>query len=314
MSPLREGVEQYLSLRRHLGFELRRAGRLLATFVDFLEAEGATHITTEDAVRWAVMPAQAQQATWSTRLGVVRRFATWMSARDTRTEVPPHGLLCGRYRRQHPYIYSDDEIRIIVSDARALACSRDLRGPTYSTLFGLLAVSGLRIGEAVALDRHDVDLEQGILSIRRAKFGKSRFVPVHPSTLSALRAYADIRDRVVPRCATLAFFVSARGERITQGAAQGNFAIVSRRIGLRPATGTRRGRGPRLHDMRHRFAARTLIDWYRAGLDVEREMPKLSTYLGHVHVNDTYWYIEAVPELLQLATERLMRTRTQGES
>ena len=163
----------------------------------------------------------------------------------------------------------------------------------------------MRVNEVVSLDRRDVDLDLGILHIRRTKFRNSRYVPVHATTVTALKQYAEIRDRLFPAPSTPAFFVSERGRRISVNTADYNFAKVSQQVGLRmPAK--YHGRGPRLHDLRHRFATRTLIQWYRAGLDVERELPKLSTYLGHVHVNDTYWYLEAMPELLQLATERLM--------
>ncbi|HEX8800925.1 MAG TPA: tyrosine-type recombinase/integrase, partial [Terriglobales bacterium] len=180
-----------------------------------------------------------------------------------------------------------------------------LRARTFTTLFGLLAAAGMRVNEVVSLDRRDVDLKLGILHIRRTKFRKSRYVPVHATTVTALKQYAEIRDRLFPAPSTPAFFISERGRRISVHAAHYNFAKVSQQVGLRmPAK--YHGRGPRLHDLRHRFATRTLVQWYRAGLDVERELPKLSTYLGHVHVNDTYWYLEAVPELLQLATERLI--------
>ena len=168
----------------------------------------------------------------------------------------------------------------------------------------------MRVSEALALDREDVDLEQGILTIRRTKFRKSRLVPLHESTCQVLAAYARARDRVVRRPTTAAFFLSECGTRVTGCTTRGNFAQVSRAVGLRQAVpGRRHGRGPRLHDLRHRFAVRTLVDWYRSGVDVERELPKLATYLGHVHVNDTYWYIEAVPELLELATRRLENRR-----
>jgi integrase len=180
-----------------------------------------------------------------------------------------------------------------------------MRALTYATLFGMLAAAGLRIQEALALDRNDVDLHAGILSVRRTKFGKSRFVPVHDSSRRALVRYAERRDVILPRPASKAFLLSERGTRVTQCSARYNFAVVSRGVGLRAATRDgRHGHGPRLHDMRHRLAARTLVRWYQQGRDVERELPKLATYLGHVHVADTYWYIEAVPELLRLATER----------
>ena len=188
-----------------------------------------------------------------------------------------------------------------------------LRALTYTTLLGLLASTGLRPGEALALDRSDVDLDTGILSIRQTKFGKSRFVPIEPSTRAALQQYADRRDARCVRPRSQAFLLSERGQRVHGSAARRMFAVMSCAIGLRPAIGARRwGRGPRLQDFRHTFATRRLVEWYRAGLDVERELPKLSTYLGHVEVGLTYWYIEAVPELLALASERLVKPHRPG--
>lgn len=310
MSTLREALKKYLKLRRNLGSQLRGVDSALRNFVAFAERESVSYITTDLALRWALEPPQAQPATWASRLRMVRGFAVWLSATDRRTEVPPVGLLPYRYQRQRPYIYSDAEIEAIVGAAGQLASPKGLKGHTYSTVFGLLSVTGMRVSEVLALDREDVDLEEGILRIRRTKFGKSRLVPLHDSTRQVLLAYADERDRVVARPVTTAFFLSERGTRVTQWATRYNFAKVSREVGLRsPVKGCRHGHGPRLHDMRHRFAACTLVDWYRAGVDVERELPKLATYLGHVHVNDTYWYIEAVPELLELATRRLENRR-----
>jgi integrase len=229
---------------------------------------------------------------------MVRRFAAWHSATESRTEIPAPGLLPHRYQRKTPH-YSDEEIASLLRRAAQLPSPKGLRAPTYTTLFGILAVT-------------DVDLDQGILTIRRTKFGKSRHVPVHPSTVDALRKYAETRDRILAK-PTPAFFVSEHGTRITEWIARYTFARLSQQLGLRSIAKSH-GRGPRLHDMRHRFAARTLIHWYRAGLDVERELPKLATYLGHVHVNETYWYLEAVPELLQLATDRLLRNGKEDRS
>jgi integrase len=236
---------------------------------------------------------------------MVRRFAAWRRVTDPRTEVPPDGLLPYRYCRNPPYIYTDEEIERLIAAAAELPSANGLKACSYSTLFGLLSVTGLRVSEALMLDRADVDLAQGILSIRRTKFGKSRLVPVHRSTGDVLESYDEQRTRVFPHPATPAFFLSERGGRITEWSARYTFAKLSQRIGLRAAA-KGHGRGPRIHDMRHRFAARTLLQWYRTGVDVERELPRLATYLGHVHVNETYWYLEAVPELLQLATKRLV--------
>lgn len=288
MKPLEQALKDYLHIRRCLGFRLREPESLLRNFVMFLQAEGASHITRELAVRWATQPAKDQPATWAGRLGIVRRFAIWHSAIDPRTEVPPAGLLPHRYRRKPPHIYSDEEIEKILRQTQQLHSPKGLRARTYTTLIGLLVATGMRVNEALGLNRTDVDVKLGILYIRRTKFGKSRYVPVHPSTVRALKNYAEARDRVVPTALTPAFFISEQGRRITEWTARYTFAKLCQRIGLRTeAKG--HGRGPRLMDMRHRFAARTLIHWYRAGLDVEREFPKLSTYLGHVHINDTYW-------------------------
>src|SRR4051794_6308203 len=307
MSKLRQAAEQYLQLRRDLGYKLRETGRRLEDFVAFAEREGASHVTTDLALRWAQQPAGVQPATWASRLRIVRRFALWLNAADRRTEVPPPGLLPGRYLRKRPYIYSDAEIRDLVRRAGQLASAAGLKGRTYATIFGLLAVTGMRVSEVVALDREDVDLDEGILRIRRTKFGKSGLVGVHDPPRQVLAEYARERDRIVRRPAAPAFFLSEGGDRVTACAARFNFAKVSREVGLRAPTAGRHGRGPRLHDMRHRFAVCTLLRWYRAGIDVEREIPKLATYLGHVHVNETYWYLEAVPELLELAASRLER-------
>jgi integrase len=307
MSELRKAMEEYIGLRRALGAKLKGVDGDLRRFVAYAESEGAGHITADLAVRWARQSGGKEPGTWADRLRMVRGFAAWRRATDPQTEVPSKGLLPFRYRRKTPYVYSDEEIEQVITAAAELPSSKGMRGATYSTLFGLLAVTGMRLGEVLALNREDVDLLEGIVVIRLTKFHKSRLVPIHDSTRRALSNYAEQRDRVFPRPVSPAFFVSDTGSRPTCWAAEYNFAKVSQQIGLRkPMERHRHGHGPRLHDMRHRFAARTLVDWYRAGLDVEREMPRLATYLGHVHVNQTYWYLEAVPELLHLATERLV--------
>ena len=305
MKRLEQALNEYLRIRRSLGYRLREPEGLLRNFIAFLQAERVSYITRRVALRWATQPAKAQPATWAGRLGILRRFAIWHSATEPRTEIPPAGLLPHRYRRKPPHIYSDEEIEIVLRESQQLPSPNGLRARTYTTLFGLLVATGMRVNEALGLDRVDVDLERGILYIRRTKFGKSRYVPVHASTVAALKKYAEVRDRVFPAPLIPAFFISEKNSRTTEWMARYTFAKLSQRVGLR-ASAKGHGHGPRLQDMRHRFAARTLIHWYRAGLDVERELPKLSTYLGHVHVNDTYWYLEAVPELLQLATDRLI--------
>lgn len=302
MSPLRKAVEDYLAMRRALGFKLRLPAGMLRAFASFLERERASHITTALAVRWATQPVGVQPAQWANRLGVVRRFAQFLSASDPRTEVPPLGLLPYRYQRRPPYIYQDAEIGQLLRAAGRIDSATGLRPASYSTLIGLLAVSGLRISEAIALDDADVDLAAGVLTIRRTKFGKSRLVPLHPSTTRALRRYLRTRDRIRPRRPSAAVFVGEQGRRLTEWAVRWTFNKLSRETGLRGPTDRR---GPRLHDLRHRLAVKTLIGWYRQGADVEARLPVLSTYLGHGHLTDTYWYLSAVPELLRLAAERL---------
>lgn len=299
---LREALEEYLKVRRMFGFKLRIPGSLLRKFVTYAEREAASFITRELAVRWATQPKNCQPHQWANRLSMVRTFARYVSAMDPRTEIPPEGLLPHRFHRKSPYLYTDEEIVRLIEAARQLPSPLELRAFTYATLFGLLAVTGMRMSEPIALDRDDVDLTRGILTVRRTKFGKSRIVPIHASTLEELRRYAELRDRMCPRAQTRSFFVSERGTRLTEWSVRWTFVHLSRQIGLR---GPEDSRGPRLHDLRHGFAIETLLRWYRTGVDVEQHLPELSTYLGHIHVHDTYWYISAVPELLQLATLRL---------
>jgi integrase len=310
MKPLEQALNDYVSVRRSLGFRFQTPAILLRSFVVFLQAEGASHITRELALRWALQPAKVQPSTWTARLGMVRRFAIWCSATEPLTEIPPADLLPHTYRRKPPHIFSDEEIERLLRKTQQLPSPKGLRAHTFTTLFGLLMVTGMRVSEALGLEKPDIDFDHGILHIRCGKFGKSRYVPIHPSTVEALKKYAQARDHLFPSPLTLAFFLSERGTRITNGMTEYTFAKLSQQIGLR-LQAKHHGRGPRLHDMRHRFAVRTLIDWYRAGLDAERELPKLATYLGHVHVKNTYWYLEAVPELMQLAIDRLIQREAQ---
>lgn len=310
MSRLSEDLDRYLAIRRGFGFSLDTAERVLRRFIAFAEREGAEHIGVALFLRWRETFGRANPQTWSRRLSMVRLFAQWLSGIDPRHEVPPRTLIPGRCRRARPYIYSDDEIRRILGAATELPSINGIRALTCSTLFGLIAVSGLRIGEAVSLDTADVDLETGILTLRRGKGGKARLLPLAASTTRRLAAYAGERDRLLGATPE-PFFVSDRGGRLTAGGARGNFAAVCQTIGLRPPEKYRRhGRGPRLHDLRHTFAVRTLIDWYRTGQDPAREMIKLTSYLGHASPAHTYWYIEAVPELLELASDRAAASLT----
>lgn len=306
MTPLLKAVDDYLKLRRRLGYKLRDSGTYLHDFALFLERERASHITTDLALRWAMQPANAQPAHWAARLRAVRLFAQHHSASDLRTQIPHVGLLPHRGRRKLPHIYSASEITRLMAATRDLYSTTGLRPWTYSTLLGLLAVTGLRISEALGLDQDDVDLSQGLLTIRHTKFNKTRLVPVHPTTRDALRHYARRRNRIHPSPKTPGFFVSEWSTRLEQSCVSRTFYKLSRWVGLR---GPNDHHGPRLHDFRHAFAVRTVLGWYRQDLDVDVRMPVLSTYLGHGHVSDTYWYLSSVPELLHLAAARLERSQ-----
>lgn len=300
MNSWRKRVAEYVELRRNLGFKLRDTNVGLIGFASFLQQRRAVCITIPLAMEWAQQNKNARPAEWARRLSFVRGFARHWSAHDSQTEVPPSGLLPHRPGRARPYLYSNDEVRKLLQAARQLPSTHGLRGPTYHCLLGLLAVAGLRISEARNLETVDVDLKEGVLTIRGAKFGKSRLVPIHPSTRQVLSTYAARRDRFLSQ-KPLTFFVSGRGTRLDGAEIRRTFYFLSRQVGLR---GPCDSHGPRLHDFRHRFAVETLVQWYRSGEDVERRLPVLSTYLGHVHVADTYWYLSACPELMGLAVKR----------
>lgn len=308
MSGLRDAVGEYLAIRRALGFKLVAAGQLLPDFAAYAERSGAVTISTEVALAWARLPADAQPVWWSIRLRVVRGFARYLHALDPRHEVPPADLLPARWHRPTPYLYSDADLDRLLQAAGALR--GQLRATTYATLIGLLAVSGMRVGEAIRLDRADLDWSAGLLVVRETKFGKSRELVLHPSALAALRAYDDGRQQLWPHPRTPAFFVSVIGTRLTYSQVQRTFGMLVRQAGLAPRSGRCR---PRLHELRHTYAVAILLGWYRAGLDVEARMHTLSTYLGHVCPANTYWYLSAAPELLALAGERLERAMVGNE-
>lgn len=302
MSNLSIHLKNYLKLRRGLGFKLLCAGMFLRNFVRFAETKRASFITTKLALQWATQPRNIKPVQRANRLGVVRRFAEYVRTLDPRTEVPPPKLLPCRIRRRPPHLYRKDDVRRLIEAAHQIDPSNQIKGPTLGTLFGLLATTGMRVSEALALDCRDVDMDRELLTIHLAKGNKSRLVPLHASTVTALRRYASIRDNVYPRRTNPGFFVWEGGVRLGYDSVNRWFLLVACQIGLRKP-GDRRG--PRVHDLRHHFAIETMLQWYRTKTDVEVHLPELSTYLGHVHVRDTYWYLSAVPELLKLATLRL---------
>jgi integrase/recombinase XerD len=309
MSTLRRSIAEYLAMRRSLGFKLEDAGRALADFATFMERHRAPYITQKLALSWAQQPKNVQPAYWASRLCHVRQFARYRSATDPRTQIPPLGLLPFKPKRAVPHIYTNGEIKQLLQATLHMPLSPKHRKAcallpwVYYCLFGLLAVSGLRLGEARNLKLEDVDLEAGVLSVHASKLGKDRYVPLHKSTCKVLKQYIDRRARHwANRPVSSYLFVSSWGNRLDNAQVHRAFYSVSRRIGLR---GNSDSRGPRLHDMRHRFATTTLINWYRSNKDPEQQLPILSAFLGHVHIADTQWYLSGTPELMREAMSRL---------
>jgi integrase len=306
MTTLRQAVQEYVSMRRDLGFKLHEAGKGLPDFVSFMERHRASHITQALALSWAQQPLNVQPSHWARRLSFVRGFAHYYSAIDPRTQIPAQGLLPFQPKRARPYLYSDAEIRSLLRAALNMPCCYErgkLRPWVYYCLFGLLSVSGLRLSEARNLEIRDVDLGAAVLTIRGAKFGKARLVPLHASTCEVLADYIGRRKRHwAQRTVSSYLFVSSWGNRLDGGDIHRTFYALSRQIGLR---GLSDSHGPRLHDFRHRFATRTLVHWYRSNQDPERKLPLLSAFLGHVHVADTQWYLSGTPELMREAMRRL---------
>jgi integrase len=297
---LRTALTEYLTLRRSLGFGLRRDEKLLLQFVDYLDELGHTSFTLDDALAWAKLPEPASPGWLGMRLSVVRSFAAYLHTLDSAVPVPPPGLLQGRGRRAVPFLYSDADLAALFREAESL--KTPLRTATMRTLIGLLAVSGLRLGEALAIDDDDLDTDTGVLLVRHGKFGKQRLLPLHPSTVDALTTYRDLRDAWFPTAVSPAFLVSQTGTRLLAFNVGQTFARMARRAGLAPRSPSCR---PRPHDLRHTFAVRTLLGWYRDGGDIDARMPLLSTYLGHVSPKNTYWYLDAAPELMAEAAHRL---------
>jgi len=298
MSELARHVSDYLALRRALGFRLEREGRELPRLVAHLEAAGAATITTELAIEWARLPQGVQPLRWAHRLGSARGFARYLATIDPTTEIPPRDVFGARQRRPTPHLWTDGDVR------RLLEAARDLRPPlraaTHEALFGLLAATGMRLGEAIGLEREDVDLAEGLLTVRRTKSRRPRVLPLHPTATAALRAYAERRDGLCPRPRSRTFLVSSVGTALDTGDVERTVARLTTALGLRTASVR-----PTLHGLRHTFAVETLVAWQRSGDDAAARMATLSTYLGHVDPAGTYWYLSATPELMGLAAERL---------
>ncbi|HUW66327.1 MAG TPA: tyrosine-type recombinase/integrase [Spirochaetia bacterium] len=301
MSTLSQYAEDYLQLRRTFGHKMRHADRLLPRFVTYLEAIGAETVTVETTLAWA--QSAGHLSVRAQCMAVVRGYARFLVGIDPRTEVPPIGLLPYPNRRRPPFIYSPDDIAALMAAARK-TLEGPLRATTYETLIGLLAVTGMRVGEVINLNRADVDLAEGVLTVRMTKFCKSREVPLHRTTVEALVLYARKRDELQRR-PSASFFIYDSGKPMQYPQVQRTF----RRIVNSAGVGAGSPLSPHIHDLRHSFAVRTLIDWYRKGENVEACLPRLSTYLGHIDPHATYWYLSAVPELLALAAKRLESTQ-----
>ena len=316
MSKLRKAVDKYITLRRGLGFKLGRTATRLRQFLAFMETKRTTRITTALALEFAMQAPHLDPKTKAHRLSAVRGFARHHLAADPATEIPPLGLLPGGSKRAHPYLYSEAEILRLLEGAKKYPSWNRFSGPcwgrfqahTFSCLFGLLAVTGMRIGEVLGLQPADIDWTEGVLTIRGAKFGKSRLVPLHATTLKALATFMHHRDRffeqLPSRFELSHLFVTSCGTRLKVTHVNRVFLKISRQIGLRAPDARR---GPRLHDLRHRFAVETLLRWYRQGEKPDRLLPVLATYLGHTHVSGTFWYLSSTPELMRAAGQHLER-------
>jgi integrase/recombinase XerD len=302
VTALADAARDYLRLRNSLGHDLAEYHRELPRLVAFLEAEGVPTVTVAAALAWANGPGVDPATSIAPRrMTIARGFARYLAGIDARTEVPPPGLIAGRRRWRPSFIYSPGDIDALMAQARQL---RPMPAATHETLIGLLAATGLRVGEAIRLDRADIDWAGAVLTIRESKFGKTRMVPVLGSTLNGLERYARIRDRLCPQTTTVSFFVSTAGTRLIYACV----GQVFRRLRDHTGIGAGADHPPRIHDLRHTFAVATLLGWYRAGDDVEARLPILSAYLGHRDPRSTYWYLSAAPELLALAASRLERS------
>jgi integrase/recombinase XerD len=300
MSALGEHAQEYLRARRALGVKLERHGRLLPELIDYLETAGASTVTRELAISWARLPVGAHPQHWAARLSIARGFAAYLQTIDPSTEIPPAGVFAIRDQRPTPYLWSQRDIRRLLGASRAL--QPPLKAVSYEALFGLLAVTGMRLGEAIALEPGDVDLDNGVITIRAhtAKLERARLVPLHPTTVQALARYADTRARLCPSPRSNTFFVSSIGTRLDRSAIAKTLRTLTTALGLRTDT-----IHPTAHQLRHSFAVSTLLDWQRSGAQVDEQITVLSTYLGHVRPEETYWYLTATPELMQSAVQRL---------
>jgi integrase len=300
---LSQAVDLYLHTRRRFGFALIQVGVELRSLARFARVNGHRGpLTTALATRWAQQSQRCAPAYRARRLNIARRLARFWHAYDPRVQIPAEITFGPIYRRRAVHIYSPQELALLVKASVALGRVHPLRASTFRTLVGLLVCTGLRMGEALRLSDADIDWATGVLTIRRAKNGHTRLVPVQPSTLQSLQRYRRWRDQTIGSSAPR-FFVSFRGEPLGQSGVNAAFRKLCRTLGWTQAP------VPRLHDLRHTFAVRTLLGWYQKQEPIGPKLWVLSTYLGHRHPADTYWYLTAVPELMQLGLERFASTQ-----
>lgn len=304
MTNLTDRLSEYLEIRRALGYDLAFTERVMKKFTAYADERHAEHITTALFEAWKRDYGSADTNTWAARVSMVRKFAAWLHGIDGKSEVPPRDIAIGKPKRSKPYIYSEKQIQDIVAEAARLPSEYGFRGITAATLFGLIAVTGLRINEALGLQRDHIDLSAGTLEILKSKSGNERCLPLASSTIDRLEQYLDQRQHITGLDGG-PVFVRHTGVPLGDCGARYTFAQIGHRLGHRkPAGYKRHGVGPRIHDLRHTFAVRTITNWYKAGLDVDQEIYKLSAFLGHKKPQHTYWYIEAVPELMRFAADR----------
>ena len=307
MSGLEEALAGYLQTRRALGYKLARTEKLCAQFIAYLAERGVSEIRRDDAIAWAVLPAGTSQGWYHMRLSAIRGFASWARAMGLAAEVIPAGVIRAKTQRLVPYPYSEGEVAKIMASAAIL--KGELRQATYSTLVGLLWVTGMRVGEAIAADIGDFVATEGILVVRHAKFDKARQLPLHPTSTLALADYVGLRNRLMTAATSQALFLSPAGTRLLYCNVQNTFGRMLDAAGVGPVSAQCR---PRLHDLRHRLAIDTLVEAYRQKEDPGHRLALLSTYLGHVNPGATYWYLSSTPELLSLAAARLEESQGGG--
>lgn len=301
-------IEQYLTERRRLGFQLQHMGQSLARFARYVKScHHRGPLTVELMSSWArqAKGGRGDRATAARALRLLRPFMRWLQQFEPATEVPDEAIFGPIPGRVTPHIFRDDEIAALLNVAGRLGPRRSLRGAVMQTLFGLLACTGLRISEALALREADVDLKAGVLTVRRSKFGKSRLVPLDPTAVAALARYRSERARFVPTEPQRPFFIATRGRRLGQPLGDRQAHRVFDQLRRRLGWVARGGHGAaRIHDLRHSFAVRRLLRWHEQGVDVHPRMLALSNYMGHAKISHTYWYLTGVPELMQLVGQR----------